>query len=242
MRVGINISPFARLRGGSPLGEPDPVLAAATAQNAGAQIIVAGWLPNNGFITDRDIKLLRELVRIDLLIISPLSTSYVDAIAKVHPQGVILVDAGWDGVREVRPLQPDVETGEIAEAAATFRAAGVEASIFVEPTASQVKIVAKCGISGVVFDCAAYAATKTDEEAQAAIDLLTDATMAYSKFGIFMAAAHLLDYQNIRHIALMHNIEEIYIGQAVAARAMFVGLDRAVREIIDIIHYSRSER
>ncbi len=242
MRVGININPIARLRGGSPSGEPDPVLAAAIAQNAGAQIVIVGWLPNNGFITDRDVRLIRELIHIDLLIMTPLSTSYIDEIAKIHPQGVILVDTGWDGVREIRPLQPDVETNEITDIVAAFRAAGVEATIFIEPNSAQVKSVAKCGVTGVVFDCGPYALTKTNEDIQIAIDALLDATMVYSKFGIYTSVSHLLDYQNIRPIAAMNYIEEIYIGQAVAARAMFVGLDRAVREMVEVIHFSRTER
>ncbi|MBM3328586.1 MAG: pyridoxine 5'-phosphate synthase [Calditrichaeota bacterium] len=241
MRFGFSLNPIARLRGASLSGQPDPAYFGALAQAAGADLILAGYLPGSGFLTERDLRLLRDLIRIDLVLIVPLQNLIVEAVAKLRPEGVILVDAGWDGVRDSRPLQPDVEADEIASIAAAYKSAGVPVSLFLEPLPGAAKFAARTGASGITFSTSAYAATRADEEASRALDQIGAASMATGRFGLIVSAGRGLTIHNVRSLAAVRNIDEIYVGQALASRAMQIGLDGAVREMIAVLHRSRTE-
>jgi len=232
MRIGYYINPIARLREGHTSGIPDPAVAAALAESAGVQIVLAGWAQSSGLLTERDILMTRELVRGDLIVVAPLKEELVDTVLKFHPDGVVLVDGSWDGARPARPILVEADSDRIGATGSAYRSAGIPAALMIEPNAQAVKTMARLNISGVVLDCSTYAAARNEKDAGAALDRISDAALAAGKFGLMAAAAHGLTAQNFSPVATIRYIEEIYFGQWISSRALFVGLDRACREVI----------
>lgn len=239
MRIGFYINPVARLREQHPSGLPDPTLAAALAESAGAQLILAGWVPLGGLLTERDVLLTRELVRGDLVIVTPLREDAVDSVLKFHPDGVVLVEPTWDGIRQGRPIQTETDADLIGSVAGSYKSAGLGASLLIEPNAPAVKSAARFGVAGVVLDCTVYASARTERDAEAALDRIGDAAMAAGKFGLVAAAAHGLTAQNVAPVASQRYLEELYFGQGIVARALIVGLNDAVREMVTTARHSR---
>ncbi len=232
MRIGFYINPIARLREHHASGLPDPALAAALAESAGVQLILAGWTPNGGILNERDILLTRELVRGDLFIVTALREDAVDPVLKFHPDGVILVEAGWDGIRQGKSIPLETEADLVSQISATFKAAAIPVAVMIEPNGQSVKTAARVGASGVVLDCSIYASARTEKDAEESIDRIANAAMAASKFGMVASVARGLTSANIGPVSRLSYVEELYFGQTVAARSMLVGLDTAVRELI----------
>jgi len=239
MRIGFYINPIARLREGHQSGLPDPAMAAAIAESAGAHIVLAGWAAASGLLTERDVLMAREMVRGDLVIVAPLKEELGESILKFHPDGVVLVDGSWDGARPARPLLVEADSERIASVTSFYRSAGVPAALLIEPNPQAAKNAARLNTAGIVFDCSAYAAARNEKDASSAIDRIADSALAAGKFSLMAAGAHGLNAQNARPVAGVHYIEELYFGQSIAARAMMVGLDRAVRETVDSLAMRR---
>jgi len=232
MRFGFYLNPIVRLRNSETAGEPEPAVVAGLAAAAGAQLILAGWTPVGGDVTERDIRLIREVVHVDLMLVTPQDRNLVEPVVKLQPQGVVLVASGWDGRRDFRPVQLEVDAEEVGSVASAYKSAGLHVSFLIEPDPNAVKIAARQGLSGIVLNASVFAAARTDEEAQTELDRIADATMVGHKFGLHTAVGHGLTYHSIGVIAELAYLGGIYAGRAVAARAIICGIDRAVRDII----------
>ena len=240
MRLGFYLNSVARLRDPEKGGEPEPAVVASLAMSAGAHAILAGWSKSGGVLKERDIRLIRELIHGDLVLIAPLGEDLVEPVIKFKPEGVILVASGWDGIRDFRSLQMEVDANEISTVTSLYRAAGVTTNVLLDPDPNALKVAVRCEVSGVVLDASQYGAARSDEEAEAALDKLADSAMMSHKFGMVTAVSHGLNYQNIGPIAALHYIEELYVGRAIVARALINGIDRAVSEIMNTIDRYRT--
>lgn len=239
MRFGFYVNPVAQLRNEENNGEPEPVIIAALAETAGAEIIVAGWVPGDGGLSDRDITLIRETIHCDLLIATPLDGAAIEPVARFRPVGVILVASGWDGNKSPKTVQPEIEKDEITALASAYKAAGIQVSVFADPDLSSLKSIARCGLDGVTIDCSAYSRAHTDEEAESTLDQLSDSVMAASKFGLVPSLGNGLDYRNIGPIAGIKYIDELYIGRSIINRSLVQGIQKSISDMINLIHRHR---
>ena len=236
MRLGFYINPIARLRDDQQTREPDTAVLTALAETAGAEIVLVGWNPNNGLISERDVQLIREIIRCDLILVTALDENYVEQVVKFHPEGVVLVSSSWDGVRTAKTVQPEIDKNELAPVAAAYKAAGVQVSALIDPDLPSLKTVTRMGLSGITIDCSTYANAHTDEEAENALDRISDAVMAAHKFNLVASVAHGLHYRNVGPIAGLRFIDEIYIGRAIVNRALVTGVQQAVSDMISMIY------
>ena len=214
-------------------------MAAALAESAGVQLILAGWTLNSGLLNERDVLLTRELVRGDLFIVTALREEAIHPILKFHPDGVVLLDPGWDGIRQGHPLSLDGEVDLATKVANEFKAAAVPVAVMIDANSQSVKTAARVGASGVVIDCSVYASARTEKDAEEAVDRILATALAASKFGMVASAARGLTPANISPIARISYLEEFFFGQSIAARSMIVGLDTAMREVIYATRHSR---
>lgn len=231
MRFGFYVNPVARLRTESAAAAPEPSVVAALAESAGAQVILAGWVPGKGLLTERDLRLMREMVRGDLLLVVPAAAGLADGVARLGANGVVLVDAEWDGVTKASPVALEGDPAELASAVAAFTTAGLSVAALVNPEPTAAKVAAKCRLGAVAFNCREYAQAKTDPEAQEALDRIGEAALAADKFGLVAGVANGIDYRNVSLLASIRHLEEFYCGSAIVQRALLVGLDRAVAEM-----------
>lgn len=240
MRIGFYLNPIARLREQHPSGLPDPSIVAAIAESAGVQLILAGWTPNGGVLNERDVLLTRELIHGDLFIVTSLREDVVNPILKFHPDGVILLDTGWDGIRQGRSIPLETDADICARICASFKSASIPSAVLIEPNVQSIKTAARVGASGVVLDCSIYSTARTEKDAEEAIDRIDSSAMAASKFGMVASAARGLNSSNVNPVARLPYLEELYFGQAIAARSIYVGLDQTIRELINSAHHSRN--
>ncbi len=235
MRLGFYLNSLAKLRDPDSTGEPEPAVTAALAMSSGAQLILAGWTASDGSLTERDLRLIREVVHGDLIIVTPLDSGLVEPVAKLRPEGVMMIASGWDGIRDFRPVQMEVDADEIGLVTLEYKTAGIQPAVLIEPDAGSVKAAARIGLSGVTLDASLYAAARTDEDAQSALDKLADAALASHKFGLVTAIGHGLTYQNIGPVAALRYLEELYVGRSIVARAIMSGMDRAIGDMMNTI-------
>lgn len=240
MRFGFYLNPIVRLRDPDTVGEPEPAVVVGLAAAAGAQVVLAGWTPSSGELTERDVRLIRDVVWIDLLLVVPQDRDLVEPVVKLQPQGVVLVSSGWDGRRDFRPVQLEVDAEEIGSVTSAYNSAGLKVSLLIEPNSSALKVAARRSLSAVVLDASAYAGAHTDEEAQIELDKLADSAMVAQKFGLHTAVGHGLTYHTLGPVAALKYVDEIYAGRAVSARAVVNGIDRAIRDYIAEIDRNRT--
>lgn len=235
VRLGVNIDHVATVRQARGGVEPDPVLAAAIAEHAGANGITIHLREDRRHIQERDLRALRETVKTHLNLEMGCADEIIAIALDVKPDQVTLVpekrqelttEGGLDVVRNLKNIQLACEK---------FRKAGVLVSLFIAPDDKQIKASVESGAECVELHTGEYCNSKTEEEVLRNLsDLIKGATLA-AELGLRVYAGHGLNYVNVRQVVAIPQVEELNIGHSIIARAVFVGLDRAVREMKELL-------
>jgi pyridoxine 5-phosphate synthase len=234
-RLGVNIDHVATLRQVRGGLEPDPVAAAVLVELAGADGLVVHLREDRRHIQDRDLTRLREIVQTKL----DLEMAPDEAIAKialsVKPHMVTLVperrqELTTEGGLDITGLR-DRLTGLIE----LLHDGGIPVSLFIEPDLNQVKASHKVGADYVELHTGRYANAQRAKEEQAEFEAIAQAAKLAYKLGLGVNAGHGLNYRNVRRLTQIPEIVEYNIGHSIIARAVLVGLDRAVREMKQIL-------
>jgi pyridoxine 5-phosphate synthase len=238
--LGVNVDHSATLRqarykdaGGAPGGsvEPDPVALAARAERAGADAITAHLREDRRHIQDRDVWRLRESVTTKLNFEMACTPEMVELALKLKPQTVLLVPEKRTEVTTEGGL--DVVGG--AEAIKTcidaMEAAGVETSLFIDPDDAQIELAAKLGAPAVELHTGAYANAYATPRRSAEFERLRAGAVRAHGLGIKVNAGHGINYVNIAEIRTLPHLHELNIGHSILSRALFTGIEEAVREM-----------
>lgn len=234
-RLGVNIDHVATVRQARQTFEPDPIQAAFLADLGGADGIVCHLREDRRHIQDRDLELLRATVTSHL----NLEMAAIDAMAKValgiKPDMVTLVPERREEVTTEGGLDVRASFGRVAAAVAALKGAGIVVSLFIDPDIRQVKEAARSGTDFVELHTGEYAnATRAVDEA-VEMEKLERAGQAAAKLGMGVSAGHGLTYHNVVPVAAIPEVEELNIGHSIVARSVMVGMERAVRDMIDLI-------
>jgi len=229
IRLGVNIDHVATLRQARRAQEPDPVHAAVLAELAGAHGITVHLRADRRHIQDRDVHVLRQTVKTRLNVEMAATPEMVAIAREIRPDQVTLVperpaELTTEGGLDVIAQRPAVE-----RATAELRQAGIEVSLFVDPRADQVAAAAEIGADAIEINTAAYAEARTPAARSAARDAVAAAAGASR---VLVHAGHGLDYRNVAAIAALPALVELNIGHSIVARAALVGMERAVREML----------
>ncbi|HMZ51227.1 pyridoxine 5'-phosphate synthase [Candidatus Sumerlaeota bacterium] len=241
-KLCVNIDHVATVRNARGEGEPDPIHAAVLCEMAGAVGITVHLREDRRHIVDRDLPLLKEVVK-GLLNLEMACTNEMVGIAmKLHPDQVTLVPEKRAEVTTEGGL--DVRRNFKAVRAATKKllGAGIAVSHFIDPDAKQVDASAESGASHVEFHTGAYAQL-FDRKRDAAMkerERLRAACEQAHALGMIVNAGHGLNYRNVEPIASLPHMNELNIGHAIVGRAIFVGLDRAVGDMIRLLRRART--
>ena len=231
-RLHVNIDHVATLRQARGTCYPDPVWAAALVELAGVQGITAHLREDRRHIGDRDMRLLRQTVRTVLNMEMAATDEMVGIALEVKPDIVTLVPER----REERTTEGGLDPSApgVPDAIRALHEAGIVVSLFVDPAPQVMEACAALGPTTVELHTGDYcAAGRTGQERELA--RLRQAARLAVEAGLKVAAGHGLDYPNVRAVALIPEGEELNIGHAIIARAVFVGLDRAVRDMRELI-------
>ncbi len=235
VRLGVNVDHIATLREARRGREPDPVAAAVLAELAGADGITVHLRGDRRHIQDRDVELLRKSIGTRLNL-EAAATPQMLTVASTHkPDTVTLVPERREEITTEGGLDVLLNQNLVRKTAHDLRAAGVAVSVFVDPDYDQIKAIAKLEIGIIEINTAKYSETMKPSQAKSEADVVSQCARAASKLGLKVFAGHGLNYRNVRRIVEIPEIEELNIGHSIVARAALVGLERAVREMKDLM-------
>ena len=235
MKLAVNVDHFATIREARRAADPDPVLAALMAEQAGAEGIVCHIRHDRRHITERDLRLLRETVKTKLNVEMAATEEMKGIALEIKPDVVSLVpekpeelttEGGLDVITHEAHLRPHIR--ELQEA-------GIKVSIFVDPDKGQIEMCHDLGVDLIEINTGVYADAGSEQERNRALDEIIRAARIGDELGLTIHAGHGLDTRNILPILEIEEIEEFSIGFSIVARAAFVGLEMAVREMVSLI-------
>jgi pyridoxine 5-phosphate synthase len=235
-RLGVNIDHVATLRQARGGHEPDPIWAAALAELAGADGITIHLREDRRHIQDRDLRLLRETVNVRLNLELSLDPEIIAIALEVRPDQVTFVPERRAELTTEGGLDVLTQRERVAEAIARCLGAGLEVSLFIDPDPAQVAVSAELAAHAVELHTGRYADAATDDERAVELLAMTNAAQLTRASGLKLHAGHGLNYQNVGPIARLDGMAELNIGHSIISRAVFVGLERAVREMKDCLN------
>lgn len=232
MRLGVNVDHIATIRQARGGAEPDPVFAAGLAELGGADGIVCHLREDRRHIQDRDLLLLRKTVQTHLNLEMAATEEMIGIAIKVKPDMCTLVPEKRKELTTEGGLDVAADPDKIAEAIRTLQDNRIVVSLFVDPVIEQVKAAAKLKADYVELHTGNFADAEDEELAGLELDKIASMALAANKLGMGVSAGHGLRYHNVRRVADIAYIEELNIGHSIIARAAFVGIEQAVRDMV----------
>jgi pyridoxine 5-phosphate synthase len=238
----VNIDHVATIRQARGGKEPDPVWAAALAELGGADGITVHLREDRRHIQDRDVRLLRETVKVRLNLESSVVPEMVAIACELGPDQVTIVPERRAEVTTEGGLDVISQRHRVAEAIAQLRSAGIETSLFIDPDPDQVEASVQLGAAAIELHTGRYAdARRGQAQARELSAIVQCGTLAVAR-GIALHAGHGLNYENVGPIAAIEGMAELNIGHSLVSRAVFVGMERAVREMKECMERARMGR
>ena len=236
-RLYINIDHVATLRQARRGRDPDPVEAASVCETAGADGITAHLREDRRHMQDADILELKKSVRTYFNLEMACVAEMLELARRLKPEQVTLVPERREEITTEGGLDITSDPARIANAVAALSGAGIRVSLFIDPTRVAVEQSKKLGVPAVELHTGAYS---HNPDTETALDALRDSARRASDLGLAVHAGHGLNLQNVAAVAAIPEIEELNIGHSIIRRAVFVGLDRAVREMAEAMRAARS--
>ncbi len=235
VRLSINIDHVATVRQARRGADPDPILAAALAELAGAHGITCHLREDRRHIQERDVKLLRQLVKSHLNLETGSNRTMVQEAIQLKPDMVTLVPEKRQELTTEGGLNVVNHLLEVEAMVKDLQSNDIPVSLFIDPDINQIKVSAKVGANYIEINTGSYANASDRMQERDELKKITDAALTANRLGLGVNAGHGLNYLNVREIAKVPYIEELNIGHAVISRAVLVGMERAVRDMLDLI-------
>lgn len=237
LKLGVNIDHVATLRQaryrGMEHGEPDPIAAARLCEEAGAHGITAHLREDRRHIIDRDIVALRRAVRTRLNFEMANAPEIVEIALSVRPDIVCIVPEKREEVSTEGGLDVRGHEAALRETIRRMDDAGIAVSLFVDPEPSQIEASARVGAGFIELHTGAYAEVfHRKAERNRELERLVAASEHAHRSGLRVNAGHGLNLENLPLLHLVPHLEELNIGHSIISRAVFVGLERAVKEVL----------
>jgi pyridoxine 5-phosphate synthase len=237
-RLGVNIDHVATIRQARGGVEPDPIAAAVLAELAGADGITIHLREDRRHIQDRDLKLLRQTVKTKLNLEMAATEEMISIALAIKPDMCTLVPEKRQELTTEGGLDVCVHAAALEKAITRLQDGGIPVSLFIDPDTDQIKSANRVGADAVEIHTGCFAdAPDPVREDQELIRIENGVRLA-TKLGLIVNAGHGLNYNNIKRIIALGGIEEFNIGHAIIAKAVFVGLDRAVRDMVALIKFA----
>jgi pyridoxine 5-phosphate synthase len=236
-RLYINIDHVATLRQARRGFEPDPVEAATVCEAAGADGITAHLREDRRHIQDADIERLKKSVRTYFNLEMACVAEMLELARSLKPEQVTLVPERREEITTEGGLDISSEPSRIRNAIDALSEAGIRVSLFIDPTRAAIEQSKKLGVPAIELHTGSYSHRP---ESSATLEALRDSARRGADLGLAVHAGHGLTVRNVGPVASIPEIEELNIGHSIISRAVFVGLDRAVKEMREAMNAARS--
>ncbi|NBS32119.1 MAG: pyridoxine 5'-phosphate synthase [Planctomycetia bacterium] len=233
--LGVNIDHVATVRQARRTVEPDPVWAAAAAELGGADAITVHLREDRRHIQDRDLEVLKETVQVKLNLESAITPAMTAIACRVRPDQVTLVPENRAEVTTEGGLDVVGQRLAVTTAVEQLHAAGIVVSLFIDPDPAQIEASADLGVVAIELHTGSYANASADADRDREMQALARAATLTRQAGLTLNAGHGLTYRNVVPVATLDGMHELNIGHSIVARAVFVGMTEAVREMKRLI-------
>ncbi len=238
MKLAVNVDHFATLREARRSYEPEPVLAALLAEQAGAEGVVCHLRGDRRHIKERDLRLLRQVIKTKLILEMAATESMKKIALEIKPDVVSLVPEKEEELTTEGGLDVISNKQHLAGFIQELQQAEIKVSIFVDPDLKQIETCQQLGVDLIEINTGKYADLKPGKEREAALAEIKKAAEFAHNLGLEIHAGHGLDYHNVKPVAEIPQIKEFSIGFAIVARAALVGLETAVKTMIELLNNS----
>ncbi len=233
--LAVNIDHIATLREIRGTGYPDPVAAAVLAELAGADGIAVNLREDRRHIQDRDIRLLRSVIQSKLLLEMASSNEMVGIALDIQPDLVILLPERREEFTTEGGLDLIIHKESVAETIGTLQNSGIQVVAFIDPDPDQIKVAHQINSNAVGINTKTFCDSKTTKSRDQAFSSIVDAVKLAHKLKISVHAGHGLGYKTIKDFKGLYEIETFCIGYSIVSKAVLVGMDRAVRDMVALI-------
>lgn len=241
MRLFINIDHVATVRQARRSDEPDPARVAVLAELGGADGITVHLREDRRHIQDRDVDLLMQTVRTGVNLEIATVEAMVDRALGWRPAAVTLVPEKREEITTEGGLHLAGSAGDrTSEAVSRLRAAGIRTSLFIDPDPDTIRVSAELGADAVELHTGEYANSSDAADQTLQVARLREAAELARDLGLSVHAGHGLTYENVGPVAALETCEELNIGHSVISRSVFVGIERAVREMQERVRRARA--
>lgn len=235
MKLAVNIDHFATLREARRGTEPEPVLAALLAEQAGAEGVVCHLRSDRRHIKERDLMLLRGAIKTKLNMEMAATDDMFRVAMEVKPDVISLVPERHEELTTEGGLNVIDHRAHLGPFIKKLQAAGIRVSIFIDDSEKQIKAGSELAVNLIEINTGKYAEAKPGPARDKALADVRKAAEFGRGLGLEVHAGHGLDYHNVLPIAAIPEIKELSIGFSIVARAAIVGLDRAVRDMVALL-------
>lgn len=235
MRLAVNIDHVATLRQARQAKEPEPLLAALLAEQAGAHGIVCHIRADRRHIQERDLRLLREVIKTKLNVEMAATPEMLAIAKKIRPDLVSLVPESPNEVTTQGGLDVIGHKKHLSEFIRQLKKYVPRVSIFVDAEEPQIEACAEVGADLVEINTGKYAEAASEKERKKELERVKNAAALAARLGLEVHAGHGLDYHNVSPVVEIKEISELSIGFAIVARAVMVGLPQAVKEMVALL-------
>ena len=242
MELGVNIDHVATLRQARGTVYPDPIEAARIAEEAGADLITLHLREDRRHIVDHDIEILRGRVQTRMNLEMAATDEMVKIACRVRPDDVCLVPERRAELTTEGGLNVAGQKAILTQVTLSLQKAGIRVSMFVDPDTLQIEASRDVGADAIEIHTGAYAEALSVIEEDREFDRVVEAVTTGDKLALKVNAGHGLHYENVERIASIDGITELNIGHSIIARAVFLGLAGAVKEMKNRIDKAASQR
>ena len=231
IKLGVNIDHVATLRQARGTRYPDPIQAAREAEQAGADAITLHLREDRRHIQDRDVEMLRHLLQTRMNLEMAVTDDIVAFACRLRPQDCCLVPERRQELTTEGGLDVVGGLKKITASCVRLADAGVRVSLFVDAEPDQIEAAAKTGAPAIEIHTGRYADAETDAARRQELVRIEQAVQQGLELKLLVNAGHGLNYHNVQAIAAIPGISDLNIGHAIIARALFTGMQEAVREM-----------
>ena len=236
VELGVNIDHVATVREARKTNEPDPVWAAALAELGGADGITIHLREDRRHIQDRDLEILKKTVTVKLNLEMACEEEVVQIACRTQPQQVSLVPEKREEITTEGGLDILSQRKRVGEVVKRLQDVGIIVSMFLDPDLAQIEAAAELGANAVELHTGQYALADPGPKQELELATLRAASAEIRQLGMTLHAGHGLTYRNVKPVAAIADMHELNIGHSIIARSIMVGLERAVREMKQLIN------
>ncbi|MFH1406721.1 MAG: pyridoxine 5'-phosphate synthase [Candidatus Omnitrophota bacterium] len=234
IRLGVNVDHVATLRQARGTVFPDPILAARRCEHAGCNSIIAHLREDRRHIDDHDVQRLRRVITTEFNLEMSVARDIVDIAKRIKPDKATLVPERRKELTTEGGLDLTGSFAKIKNTVAQLEGCGIEVSLFINPDKRSLNLAKDTGARSIELHTGRYADAPENEKVRE-LKRLEDAAKYARKLEMFVAAGHGLNYDNVKPVVSIREIEEFNIGHSIICRSVFVGIERSVKEMLGLI-------